>query len=183
MHICHIIKIATLCSSHFICVCVETAYIWAFSQPLSWLNLLLIVHMQWLPPLFQMHQIPVSSLKTRRQTQNCYSPSCFPPTNWPRASVPRTTTVLAPGLCTQAPGHAGSCLRRFVKNNTQNVSTILCLQWGSRVSSLMSCGTGWLVMTTDMAKALMLCPYTQKQSVCQSACRGLRAVTSSQLHC
>lgn len=142
------IKKATMSSSlPHLCVCAETAYFWAFLQPLSWLNQPLRAHMQWLPPLCQMHQIPASSLKTRRQTQNCYSPSWFPPTNWPHASVPRTTTVLAPGLCTQAPGHAGSCLRRFVKNNTQNVSTISCLQWGSRISSLMSGRIGWRQMT------------------------------------
>lgn len=86
--------------TQFIYMCFDklSAYIWAFSQPPSWPNLLWRVHMQWLPPLYQMHQIPESSLKERRETQNCYSPSCFPPMSWPRASVPRTTPVLAPGL-------------------------------------------------------------------------------------
>lgn len=139
LHISHIVEIALWC---FICMCVDSAYIWASSQPPSWLNLLWRGHMQSPPPLSQMHQIPASSLKTRRQTQNCYSPSCFPPTNWPHASAPRTTPVWAPGLCTQAPGHAGSCLRRFVKNNTHNMSTKSCLLWGSGVSSLMRRRTG-----------------------------------------
>lgn len=50
-----------------------------------------------------------------------------PPTKWLDAKVPRTTTVIPRGLGTQAPGHAGSCLRWFVGNNTQSVSSILCL--------------------------------------------------------
>ena len=154
-HYAHLsVKIAKLSLFHCICKCDDGAYIWAFSQPPSWRNLLWRVHMRWLPPLSQTLQIPASSLQMRRQTQNCYSPSCFPPTKLAlsqHASVPRTTPVLAPRLCKQAPGHAGSCLRRFVKNSTQNMSTILCLQWGSGVSSLMSCGTGWPVMTIDVA--------------------------------
>lgn len=142
MQISHIVKIATLCWSHFVCMCVDNAYIWAFSQPPSWLNLLWRVRTQWLPPLFQMHQILASFLKTRGQTQNCYSPSCFSPTCWSRASFAGTTPVLAPRLWTKAPGHAGSCFRWFVKNNTQNMSIILCLQWGSGFTSLMRHGTG-----------------------------------------
>lgn len=105
---------------------------------------------------------------------------------WPDANVPRTTTVIPWGLGTQAPGHAGSCFRWFVRNNTQNVSSILCSQWGCPVSSLMSCETGWVQWPkTKGLKPQHWVHTRRKHSTRQSSWNSPRAalVMSSQLRC
>lgn len=56
--------------------------------------------MQWLPPLFQMHQIPESSLKNGDRNKTVNPHPVFSPTNKFHGSVPRTAAVLTPRLCT-----------------------------------------------------------------------------------
>uniref|UniRef100_A0A3Q2PHC4 Uncharacterized protein n=1 Tax=Fundulus heteroclitus TaxID=8078 RepID=A0A3Q2PHC4_FUNHE len=98
--------------------------------------------------IFTATVITVSALESPYAVASTTFPNAPDPSVFPGKKKIRHKTILSPRLfflsqtgrvpalrlCVQPPGRVESCLKRAVENNTQNMSTILCLHWMSAVA-------------------------------------------------